>query len=644
MLNAIRKSVKTLPMKILVGLLLIGFAFWGIGDIFNFRISDRVAQVGDTEVPAQRFADALAREQSSLTQRTRQFVSFDAMREAGVDRQILAALARDAAFTEELNGLGISAPDEDVAEAVQMTPAFQGPGGQFSLQAYQLYLGQQRMTAAEFEDMNRNLLAQQILTETAVAGVDAPPGAAARMAAYQGEQRVLTTVTMTLDMAPDPGQPDEGALREFYDANEALFTEPERRDGEYLYVDAVVLSEALTPDEDGLREAYELEIEAYSVAETRTVEQISIPDQETAEAAMGRLVGGAVTFEELSAEHGVSGASLSLGRVRPGDLPEDAAAAVFSEEQPGIIGPVQLPAGWGVFRITEIHEGGTASFEDVRDQIARRLAAEAVAGIAPELANMIDELRSEGMSLPEIADRLQGEEGGAAVQHGIFAGLARNATLAGGADAEGLLARPDFLAEAFDALDGEERDLVELGDGGFALASVEQIVENHLKPLDELRERAVAAWQDAERLKALEAQAAEIATGLNAENSIWNAGEALGTVVLPHGPFTRLTPPHGLPAELVQRAFEGAESEGVFAASADGERVMVAQIATVTPLEPEQMAQASGELEAALVASLRGDVVEYFARAIETKHPAYVDPEVVDSVFMALGAVNTHGN
>ena len=361
MLNALRKSVKTLPMKILLSVLLVGFAFWGIGDIFNFRISDRVAQVGDTEVPAQRFADALAREQSRLTQQTRQYISFDAMRAAGVDQRILASLARDAALAEELSGLGISAPDEAVAEAVRATPTFQGPGGQFSPQAYSLYLAQQGITPAEFEELNRTLLAQQILTETAEAAIVALPGASARIAAFQGERRLLTAFSLPLNQAPDPGQPDETALGAFYEANEALFTEPERRFGEYLLIDAEALAQALTPDEEGLRASYEAEVAAYSVAETRTVEQISIPDQAAAEAAMGRLVGGAATFESLGEEYGLTGDNLSLGRVGPDDLPEAAAAVVFSEEKPGIIGPVQLPAGYGVFRILEIHEGGTGA-------------------------------------------------------------------------------------------------------------------------------------------------------------------------------------------------------------------------------------------------------------------------------------------
>ena len=52
------------------------------------------------------------------------------------------------------------------------------------------------------------------------------------------------------------------------------------------------------------------------------------------------------------------------------------------------------------------------------------------------------------------------------------------------------------------------------------------------------------------------------------------------------------------------------------------------------------MAASSAELDRVIEQSLRGDTVEYFARAIEGKHTAFIDPEVVDQVFSLLGAVN----
>ena len=231
MLHFLRKGVKSLPAKILIGLLVASFAVWGIGDIFSFRLDSRVAKVGDTEIPAQRFADALQREQSRISRQSGQFVSYDMMRLAGLDRGILARLIRDAAFSEELTALGIAAPDQAVADAVRANPAFQGPGGQFSPQAYQIFLAQQGFSPAGFEALTRTVLTQQVLAETAEAAMLPAPGAGARIAAWQGESRGVTVLTLSLEMAPDPGTPDEGALRAFYEANEPMFTEPERRWG-----------------------------------------------------------------------------------------------------------------------------------------------------------------------------------------------------------------------------------------------------------------------------------------------------------------------------------------------------------------------------------------------------------------------------
>jgi peptidyl-prolyl cis-trans isomerase D len=635
MLNLLRKGVKSLPAKILIGLLVASFAVWGIGDVFSFRLDTRVAKVGDTEIPAQRFADALAREQSRISRQSGQFVSYDTMRAAGIDRGILARLIRDAAFDEELAALGIAAPDQAVADAVRANSAFQGPGGQFSAQAYQLFLAQQGFSPARFEALTRTVLTQQVLVETAEAAMLPAPGAGARIAAYQGESRAVTMLTLTLDMAPDPGAPDEGALRAFYEANESMFTEPERRWGEYLHVDAARLRAELTPDEATLRAAYEANIDAYSVEESRVIDQIAIPDRAAAEAAMARLVSGQATFESLGAEFGLEPDDLSLGRVTRSDLPVSAAALVFDETEPGIVGPVALPVGFAVYRIREIAEGGATPFEDMRGSIAERLATDELLVRAPEIANQIEELRAEGLSMPEIAERTGAASG---VAHGAFDGLARDATLAGGTAAEGVMAGAPFISEVFAALDAEERDLVEMPDGGYLLVMVERIEPSALRPLGEVRDRAVTAWAAAERLNAIESQGAELATRLGQDASIWDIGEELGVAALPLAPFTRLTPPPSLAGALVEKIFRAGNAGGVSAPNGDGTQVVVAQVSSITAPGPEAMATASAAIDRALEESLTRDMAEYFARAVVARHKALIEPGVIDEVFRRLGA------
>ncbi|MFQ5565795.1 MAG: SurA N-terminal domain-containing protein [Paracoccaceae bacterium] len=636
MLRSLRKGVKSLPAKILIGLLVVSFAVWGIGfgDIFSLRLDTRVAKVGDTEVSAQRFADALSREQRRLQQQSGQFISYDMLWAAGLDRRILGRLIRDAAFDEEMKEFGIAAPDQAVADAIRANPAFQGPGGEFSPQAYSLYLAQQGFSPAWFEELTRTVLAQQVLVETAEAAMIAAPGAGARIAAYQGERRGVTMLSLTLDMAPDPGTPDDGALRAFHEANAAMFTEPERRWGEYLHVDAARLREELVPDEAVLRADYEANIDAYTVEESRIIDQIAISDRAAAEAAIARLVSGDATFESLGAEFGLAEGDLSLGRVTRGDLPESAAAVVFDEAEPGIIGPVALPAGFAIYRITEITPGGAATFEDVRDAIAERLTQDEISVRAPEIANQVEELRAEGLPMAEIAGHFSG------VIHGTFDGLARDATLAGGASAEGVVASAPFIGEVFAALDAEERDLVETPEGGYLLVMVERIEPSALRPLAEVRDRAVAAWAAAERLKSIEAQGAELAARLGQDASIWDIGEELSVAAMPLAPFTRSTPPPALPRALVEKIFRAANAAGASAPSADGTRVVVAQVSSVTAPEPDAMAAASAEIDRALEQSLKQDTAEYFARAVVARHDARIEPGVIDQVFQRLGATS----
>ncbi len=631
MLNFLRKGVKSLPAKILIGLLVVSFAVWGIGDIFSFRLDTRVAKVGDTEIPAQRFAQALSREQSRISRQAGQLVSYDMLRAAGLDRRILGGLIRDAAFEEEMTALGIAAPDEAVNDAIRSDATFQGPDGQFSPQAYQLFLAQQGFSPAEFEALIRALLTRQVLTETAEAAMLPAPGAGARVAAYQGESRGVTMLTLTLDMAPDPGAPDEGALRAFYEANAPMFTEPERRWGEYLHVDAAKLRAELTPDEATLRADYEANIDAYSVEESRVIDQIAIPDRVAAEAAMARLVSGDATFESLGAEFGLEADDLSLGQVTRSDLPEIAAALIFDESEPGIVGPVELPAGFAVYRIREITQGGAVPFEVVRGRIAERLANDELLVRAPEIANQIEELRAEGLSMPKTAGR-------SGVTYGTFDGLARDTTLAGGAGAEAVAASAPFIGEVFAALDTEERDLVETPEGGYLLIMIERIEPSALQPLDKVRDRAIAAWQTAERLKAIETQGAQLAARLGQDASIWEIGEELNVVSFPLAPFTRMTPPPALPGALVEQVFRAGNAAGASAPNDDGTQVIVAQVSSITALGPAAMAATSAGVERALTDSLKKDMAEYFARAVVARHDARVEPGVIDEVFRRLGA------
>ena len=629
MLNTLRRGVRSWPAKLLLGLLVASFAIWGIGDIFSYRMGDAVAEVGETEVSAERYTDALRRQQSRLSQRAGELVGFETMQQLGIPQQVLAGMIRDAALREELSNIGIAAPDEAVADAIRNDPTFQGPGGQFSDQAYRGLLAQQGMSPAEFEALTRDLLAQEVLTESVAGAVPELPGAAVRLAAYRGETRDVAQIVLPLSLADAPETPDEEALRAFYEEHPERYTEPERRWGRYLHVGISELAEQAEPTEEVLRAAYQARKDQFGEPPTRTLERIPFPNADAAEEAMARIKAGEADFLTIAEERGISEADRALGTVTPRDLPEVTAGPVFERTEPGVIGPVPTPVGSAIFRITEASQGGTPPFEEIREQLATRLATEAALERAPEIANRVEEARAAGKSLEDIA-----AEVGLPLEG--FEGLARNGTLAGGGRATEFEASEVFTEEVFDALDHEERDIIQTPQGGYLLVMVDRIEEQHLNPFEDVADKVRADWRRQARLDALERRAEDLAARLADGAQMQEIATELGEPVSRFEKIDRFHDGPNLPSPLVEDLFAVPEGGTAVTPAADGAGVILAQVTGVTPLEADALASAAADIREVLKRSVIADTRDYYGRALQDRYGATVNDAVLNDVVRLL--------
>ncbi len=629
MLEMLRRGAKSWVAKGLILLLIASFAVWGISDVFSTSPSSAVASIGDETVTFEAYADQLQRQRNRLSQQAGRAISYAEMRQAGFDQAILAQMMRERAFRAELREIGITAPDAAVAEAIRNVPAFQDGGG-FSPDRYRFALGRQGFSPAQFEALTRVELGQEVLTGAASGTGTPPPGMAPRIAAYQGERRGVATVILPPEHAPDPGAPTEAELEAQYEATPAAYTELERRAGVYLHISIARLAEAARPEPEAVEAWYEANGESLGRPATRTVDQLPLP-ADRAEALAERVRSGETSFEALARELGEDPAAIDFGAIGRGELPDAVDEAVFAATEPGLVGPVEAPTGPVLVRIRAVQEGGTPALEEVRDAIAERLARDAAYERAPELANEVDDLRAEGRTLPEIA-----EATGLDLRR--FEGLARDGSLAGGGRAEGLPATEAFRAEAFEALDHEERDLRETEAGGFFLLMVERIEESHLKPLEEVRAQVTEDWAAARRLQALEEEAEKAVAALAGPETLEGWVEGKGLTLTEHDPFPRDLAPSAIPFALVSELFEAEEGEAAFYPLGTGRGVMIAEVTAVEPLEPEPLGELSGRVERAVARQIAEDQQELFARAIEESYEVEIHGEALQAVFDSLGA------
>lgn len=634
MLNFLRRAVKSWVAKGLLGLLILSFAVWGISDVFSFTLSSAVARVGEQKVTADEYANALARQRGALSQAQGRAVSLAEMRETGFARLILARMIRDRAIAEELASLGISAPDEAVADAIRENPSFRGSAGAFSQANYRIALTQLGYSPSQYEELTRTLLGQQVLEDAALGRAGPPPGLAARIALYQGEARAVSSVILSTSAVEAPPVPDDATLEAFYGANLPDYTEPERRSGVFVHVDVAAMAEQATPTDDEVETYYAENRARLERPATRSIDQLPLGTADGA-ALKARIEAGEIDWTGAAAELGERAADLDLGTVGEDDLPDAVAEAVFATTEPGIVGPVEAPTGPVLIRVRTVEEGGAPELDEIRDMLAEALARRSALDRAPELANQVDDLRAQGRTIPEIAEAT-------GLPLGRFEGLAIDGSTPDG-PAVGLAATDTFLAEVFEALDLEERDLIETPEGGFFLAMVETIDESRLLDFEEVRERVAEDWQRAERVKAVVAEAEALAEGLAGEPTLEALAAERGLLVTYHPAFTRETPPPALPFGLTGQLFTLEEGEAAAMALPGGEGVMLAEITEVVVPQPEALAELTARIEDALTRQYLEDDSEFFTRAVELSHPSSVDPAAIDSVFDLMGAQRQGG-
>ena len=124
MLNSLRNSVNSLGAKILLGLLVLAFAAWGLEGVFAARTQTVAATVGKAEIQVQDFAREFDGRLRSLRQTTGSSLTTEDARRSGFDQIVLSQMATQTALTEEARSLGLDASDVAVGRAIRTAPQF----------------------------------------------------------------------------------------------------------------------------------------------------------------------------------------------------------------------------------------------------------------------------------------------------------------------------------------------------------------------------------------------------------------------------------------------------------------------------------------------------------------------------------------
>ena len=154
MLMQIRERATGVFAYIIVLLISVPFALWGIQEYFGGPGDAAVAEVNGIEISKQVFDQRLQQQRRYM--RSTLGESFDQLYpdEVSIKKEVIESMVREQLLRDFMQNSGIAISDIFLSQRIQSVPQLQ-VDGRFSAERYEQVVQSQRMSKAQFEDQLR---------------------------------------------------------------------------------------------------------------------------------------------------------------------------------------------------------------------------------------------------------------------------------------------------------------------------------------------------------------------------------------------------------------------------------------------------------------------------------------------------------
>ncbi|MGB3502467.1 MAG: SurA N-terminal domain-containing protein [Mesorhizobium sp.] len=579
MLDSLRKAAGTWVAKLLLGLLVLSFAVWGIsGSMLSGVGGNTVLTTGGTTVSTTEYRLAYDRQVQLYSQQIGQRLTREQAVAIGLDNQVLAQLAAGAVLDEQASRLGLGVSRDKIAVLTREDSAFFGPSGQFDRMQFEYVLRQVGMRAEDYFRNREQVAVRQQIVEAVSDGMKAPETFLRAAALYQGENRSIDYITLSRSIVPTVAAPDDATLKTWFDQNKATYAAPEFRKVAYVKMEPADISDPTAITDDDVAKDYEAHKARYTTPEIRTIEQLVFPNEAEAQTAVDSIRGG-TSFDALVTAQGKTPADVLLGSLDKGKIADAAIAeAAFSlplnqpsEVVKGNFGPV-------ILRITDIKPEVVRPLSEVSEEIRNDLALSQASAQLLDVHDKYEDARAAGSTLEEAAASLK-------LNVVVVDAIDRAATDPQGNVISNLPASAELLSGAFETQANVENPAINIGSSGFVYYEVKEITEARERTLDEVKEKASADWIAQETDTQFSTRAAELEKRLRDTGDIDAIATELGLTKETKRGLRRGAEDANLGASGVAAVFAVTEGSAGLAATPDGQSRNLFKVTEV--FEPE---------------------------------------------------------
>lgn len=518
MLQNIRQNIQGTAAKIVVGLIVVSFAFFGIESILLGGGDSGIAEVNGEQIyPGE--------VQQRVNTEKRRLISMmgDNVNPAMLDDQRLGAQALQQIINRKLQmqaaqDMNLMASEREIGALIGGMEQFQ-VDGKFSPELYRSLLSNAGFSPSSFKaGLKEDLILNQL--RSGLAGSDFATAQELTLnARVSGELRDIRYLTIPLQSFRAKIDVSDEEIQQYYEDKKAAFLSRESLDLDYI---ELAVDDFRQPvKESVLLEQYELEKDGYAYATENRVSHILFEarDGEDNEALQARAAAVATElaqgkdFAELAKTSSDDIGSASVG----GDLgfssgdafPAEMEEAIAALEVGTVSAAVETDAGLHLIMLTERRDGKMPDLEELRMELTERIAMD---DAQAALLRTTESLRDYVFNAEDLSD--PAEKLGLVIKQSDAITRSQQ---------EGLFANASLLAAAFseDVLDGgHNSEVIELGNSHFVVLRVRRHNPSELKPLKSVREDIVQRITESVAVAVISSEAERALGALQAGESI----------------------------------------------------------------------------------------------------------------------------
>ncbi|MDR7147172.1 SurA N-terminal domain-containing protein [Rhizobium sp. BE258] len=625
MFHILRRAAQTWVAKLLMLLLVASFGIWGISrELIGGGSSTTVVTVGDQKVDVNEFRLAYQRQVASLSQQFGMRLTPEQAKAFGVEQQTIAQLVAGASLDQLAADMNLGLSEDRLAQLIGDDPAFKDVSGKFDRSLFTSRLRNAGIPEADYINERSKVAVRSQIVDAVSNGFKAPAALVDALKLYRQESRDIDYLLLTNANIEPIKAPADDVLSKWFDGVKARYRAPEYRKVAYLKLESADIADVATVTDDQIREDFDKRKETFRTPETRTVEQLTFANKDLAAAAQTALKSG-TTFDQLVTDQGKTATDVLLGDFTKDKVPDQSVAeAAFAVTKNGGTTPVVDGAfGPVILRITNIKPETVKTLDEVKEDIRKQLA---LVNASQEVINVhdhIEDMRSSGQSLEDIAKELK------------LKAVVVDAIDATGADKDGnevkdIPSKQQLLGEAFKTEPGTQPVALALGNDGYVWFDVREVTPERDRPLAEIRDKAVADWTAEQQKLELAKKADELKQEAQKGKSLADIAAPLGIAVESKSGVSRTTDDAVLGRGGVSAAFSGPADTVANAVGADATTQILLKVTNVNT-DPTTDALNNQDAQIAAVANAAGDdILDQMVTLLQTQYSASINQTLAD--------------